>query len=120
MSFKLGSRTITLCGVAALGAFLLAPPNAVASCAKVNLNSNFGSNDGSSDVSLERFNSGDSGSNGGSLYSHGDIILDRTFINPLSQPGPYTYTPTPEPDTLALLGTGLLGIGFLRRRSSRA
>jgi len=37
--------------------------------------------------------------------------------SPVGNPGPITTTP--EPVTMALLGTGLVGIGFLARRRER-
>lgn len=48
-----------------------------------------------------------------------DTVLDNTSVFALWQPSPPS-TPVPEAATLALMGVGLAGLGFARRRSKGA
>jgi PEP-CTERM motif len=47
------------------------------------------------------------------------ITADYTYTPAVTIPTP-TPTPTPEPATMAVLGTGLAGLGLLRRRKASA
>jgi len=51
----------------------------------------------------------------GSLRSQGSIILQYNYT-PFEEPVPEPGVPIPEPTTLLLLGLGLAGLGFERRR----
>ena len=66
-----------------------------------------------------------SGFNGPGSYLGGNTFViditygDSTPASPDIEDWTFTRTSVPEPTTLALLGLGLAGVGFMRRRKAR-